>query len=112
MATRESSSTGATRGLEVPVGANWTGVGATRDGAVVLQLTERVESVLHEDLGHLMLSTSSHMVVGGSREVAYASAAALHASPVVCVELAVFTYWTVLLNCRRARGHDSAHMAK
>ena len=59
-----------------------------------------------------MLSTSSHMAVGGSREAAYASTAALHASPVVWVEMAVFTYWTVLLNCRRARGHDSAHVAK
>ena len=34
-------------GLEVPLGANWTGVGATGDVAVVLQLTERVE--LRED---------------------------------------------------------------
>ena len=59
-----------------------------------------------------MLSTSSHMAVGGSREAAYASTAALHASPVVWVEVAVFTYWTALLNCRRARGHDSAHVAK
>ena len=31
---------------------------------------------------------------------------------VVCVEVAVFTYWTALFNCRRARGHDSAHVAK
>ena len=46
------------------------------------------------------------MAVGGRRE------AALHASPVVWVEVAEFTYWTALLNCRRARGHDSAHMAK
>ena len=30
-------------GLEVPLGANWTGIGATGDGAVVLQLTELVE---------------------------------------------------------------------
>ena len=38
--------------------------------------------------------------------------AALQASPVVWVEVAEFTYWTPLLNCRRARGHDSAHVAK
>ena len=37
----------------------------------------------------------------------YASTAALHASPVVWVEVAEFTYWTALLNCRRARGHDN-----
>ena len=42
----------------------------------------------------------------------YASTAAFHASPVVWVEVAVFTYWTAWLNCCRARGHDSAHMAK
>ena len=30
-------------GLELTLGANWTGVGATGDGAVVLDLTERVE---------------------------------------------------------------------
>ena len=30
-------------GLEVPLGANWTGVGATGDSAVVLQLAEGVE---------------------------------------------------------------------
>ena len=59
-----------------------------------------------------MLSTSSHMAVGGSREAVYASTAALHASPVVWVEVAVFTYWMVLLNCRCARRHDSAHVAK
>ena len=59
-----------------------------------------------------MLSTNSHMAVGGSREAAYASTAALHASPVVWVEVGVFTYRTALLNCRRARGHDSAHVAK
>ena len=59
-----------------------------------------------------MLSTSSHMAVGGSRDAVYASTAALHASPVVWVEVAVFTYWTALLNYRHARGHDSAHVAK
>ena len=59
-----------------------------------------------------MLSTTSHMAVGGSREAAYASMAALHASPGFWVEVAVFTYWTALLNCRRASGHDSAHVAK
>ena len=59
-----------------------------------------------------MLSTSSHMAVGGRREATYASTAALHASPVVWVEVAEFTYWTALLNCRRVRGHDSAHVAK
>ena len=59
-----------------------------------------------------MLSTTSHMAVAGSRETAYASTAALHASPVVWVEVAVFTYWTAFLNCRHARGHDSAHVAK
>ena len=59
-----------------------------------------------------MLSTSSHMAVGGSREAVYASTAALHAPPMVWVEVAEFTYWTALLNCRRARGHDSAHVAK
>ena len=48
-----------------------------------------------------MLSTSSHMALGGSREVVYASTAPLHASPVVWVEVAVFKYWTALLNCRR-----------
>ena len=31
---------------------------------------------------------------------------------VVGVEVAVFTYWTALLHCHRARGHDSAHVAK
>ena len=30
-------------GLESPLGTNLTGVGATRDGAVILQLTERAE---------------------------------------------------------------------
>ena len=30
-------------GLEIPLGTNWTGVGATGDAAVVLHLTERVE---------------------------------------------------------------------
>ena len=59
-----------------------------------------------------MLSTWLHMAVGGRREAAYASTAALHASPVVWVEVAEFTYWTALLNCRQARGHDSAHVAK
>ena len=59
-----------------------------------------------------MLSTSSHMAVGGSREAAYVSTAALHASTLVWVEVAEFTYWTALLNCRRARGHDGAHVAK
>ena len=59
-----------------------------------------------------MLSTSSHMAVGGSREAVYASTATLHASPVVSVQVAECTYWTALLNCRRARGHDSGHMAK
>ena len=59
-----------------------------------------------------MLSTSSHMAVGGSREAAYASTAAFQTSPVVWVEVAVFTYWTVWLNCRLARGLDSAHVAK
>ena len=51
------------------------------------------------------------MAVGGSREAVYASTA-LHASPVVWVEVGVFAYWTALFNCRRARGHDSAHVAK
>ena len=32
-----------TTGLEIPLGTNWTGIGATGDGAVILQLTERVE---------------------------------------------------------------------
>ena len=64
------------------------------------------------DLGALMLSTSSHMAVGVSREAVYASTAALHASSVVWLEVAAFTYWTVLLNCRHARGHDSAYVAK
>ena len=59
-----------------------------------------------------MLSTSSHMAVGGRREAAYASTATLYASPVVWVEVAEFTYWTALLNCCRARRHDSAHVAK
>ena len=59
-----------------------------------------------------MLSTSSHMAIGRSREAAYASTTALHASPLVWVEVAVFTYWTALLNCRHARGHHSAHVAK
>ena len=27
-------------------------------------------------------------------------------------EVAVFTYWTALLNCRRDRGHDGARVAK
>ena len=81
---------------------------------MLLQLTELVElrGVLHEDLGAIMLSTSSHMAVGGSREAVYASTAALHASPVAWVEVAEFTCWTGLLHCRRARGHDSAHVAK
>ena len=52
------------------------------------------------------------MAVGGSREAAYASTAALHFSSVVWAEVAVFAYWMALLNCCRARGHDSAHMAK
>ena len=39
-------------GLEVPLGANLTGVRATGDGAVVLQLTERVE-LRHGPLGGL-----------------------------------------------------------
>ena len=52
------------------------------------------------------------MAVGGSREAVYASTVALHASPVVWVEVAVFKSWIALLNCRRARGHDSAHVAK
>ena len=34
---------------------------------------------------------------------------ALHASPVVRVEMAVLMYWTALLNRRRAKGHDRAH---
>ena len=38
--------------------------------------------------------------------------AALHAPLVVLVEVAVFTYWTALLNFRRARGYDSTHVAK
>ena len=46
-----SNSTGATNSFQrawksrsgSPLGANWTGVGATGDGALVLQLTERVE---------------------------------------------------------------------
>ena len=59
-----------------------------------------------------MWSTCSHMAVGGSREAVYASTAALHASPVVWVEVADFTLWTALFNHRRARGHDSAHVAK
>ena len=39
-----------------------------------------------------MLSTSSHMAVGGSTEAAYASTAAFHALPMVWVEVAEFTY--------------------
>ena len=39
--------------------------------------------VLHEDLQAPMLSTSSHMAVGGRREAARASTPALHASPVL-----------------------------
>ena len=58
-----------------------------------------------------MLSTSSHKAVGGSREAVNASRADFHASPVLWVEVVVFTYWTALLNCRRARGHDSAQVA-
>ena len=42
----------------------------------------------------------------------YALRAALHAEPVGWVEVVVFTYWTALLDSRRARGHDSAHVAK
>ena len=38
-----------------------------------------------------MLSTSSDMAVGGSREAAYAVTAGLHASPAVWVEVAEFT---------------------
>ena len=38
-----------------------------------------------------MVSKSSLMAVGGSREAVYASKAALHASPLVWVEVAVFT---------------------
>ena len=70
------------------------------------------ERVLHEDFRALKLSTRSHMAVGVSREALYASTAALHASPAVWVEVAVFIYWTVLLNCHRAGGHDSTHVAK
>ena len=70
------------------------------------------ERVLREDLGARKLSTSSHMAVGGSREAAHASTAALHAAPIVWLEVAVFTYWTALLNCRHATGDDSAHVAK
>ena len=77
-----------------------------------LRSVESSERVLHEDLGARMLSTSSQIAVGGRGEAAYASAVALHASPVVWIEVAVCTYWTALLNCRRARGHDSAHVAK
>ena len=85
VATGASDSTGATNSFQhvcITLAANWTGVGATGDGVVVLQLTERVER-RDEYLGDLMLSTSSHMAVGGSREAAYASTASLHASPVV-----------------------------
>ena len=71
-----------------------------------------LKDVLHEGLGALVLSTSLHMAVGGSREAVYASTAALHTSAVVWVEVAVCTYRTALLNCRRARGHDSAQLAK
>ena len=77
-----------------------------------LRSVQSSERVLHKDLGALMLSNSSHMALGGRREAVYASTAALHASPVVWVEVAEFTYWTALLNGRRARGHDSAHVAK
>ena len=52
------------------------------------------------------------MAVGGTREASYVSTAALHASPVVRAEVAVFTYWTALLNCSRARGHDTFYVSK
>ena len=52
------------------------------------------------------------MALGGSTEAMYASKGDLHASPVVWVEVAVFTYWTALLNCRPARGHATTHVAK
>ena len=58
-----------------------------------LRHVQSSERVLPEDLGALMLRTSSHMAVGGRREAVYASAVALHASPVVWVEVAEFTYW-------------------
>ena len=54
----------------------------------------------------------SHIALGGSTEAACALAAALHASPVVWVQVAVFTYLMALLNCRRAGGHDTAHAAE
>ena len=62
-----------------------------------LRRVQNHERVLHEDLGARKLSTSLHMAVGGSREAVYASAVALHATPVVWVEVVVFTYWTSLL---------------
>ena len=47
-----------------------------------------------------------------SKEAAYASTAALDASTVLWGEESVLMYWTALLNYRRAKGHESAHMAK
>ena len=102
--------------VEVPLGINWTRIGGTGNGAVVLQLTERVEHREGPPRG-LGGPPVEHKFThgdggGGGREAVYASTAALHASPVVCVKVAVFTYWTALLNCRRARGHDGAHVPK
>ena len=96
-------------GLGSPARCKWPDVGATGDGAVVRSV-QRSERVLHEDLGPRKLSTISHMAMGGSKAVAYASTAALDASPVVWGEVAVLMCWTAL--CRRAQGHDSAHTTK
>ena len=117
MATGRSNSTGdqlLPTGLEVPLGANWTGVGATGDGAVVLPFTEHVEvqEGPPRSLGGPQVQHKFTHGGRGSREAVYASMAALYASPVVWLEVAVFTDWTVLLKCCRARGHDSAHVAK
>ena len=55
--------------MEVPLDANWTGVGATGDGVVVLQLTERVELRLPswvypvEVLYHLLASKAGQHVL-------------------------------------------------
>ena len=101
-------------GLELPSDATRPETRAIGDGVMVLQLAERLSSerVLNEDLAARKLSTSSHIVVGGSKEVLYATTAALDASLVLWGEEAVLTYWTAILNCRCAKGHDSGHVAK
>ena len=68
--------------------------------------------VFREELGACKLSTRSHRAVRASKEVAYASTAALHVSNVVWVQRATLMCLTSWLKCRSAKGQDSAHVAK